>query len=236
MKSEAGMPVKEENIKKETEEPAAEAPQQNNKPRMKALVGNRASRSSELNAFRDALSSAPESVRAEFKRIDDMPSRSGKRAMKTAMINEFLKNESFETPFFKKFKTVEQECENIQEQQWVSWSQLVLAEGEASAKMQFAKQAIPMRRHPRIPADADIEEPEKYQYKLPRDLVRGTNRTVEGKQISQEHEIAEGDASTVNTQFADIIEASPTDFSMAKAKSKQSSPKDKSEDFHAEMF
>ena len=85
---------------------------------------NQSSRGSTgLNAYRNALPYAPQHVKARLAEIAAMAGRgSGKQALKSEIITEFLKNRSWNNPFFEKMRENIHSEANKSQESCLSWA------------------------------------------------------------------------------------------------------------------
>ena len=85
----------------------------------------------------------------------------------------------FDTPYFKQRRIVAKETDDIDEKEWMSWTEFESKEGYDSGLLQVEHKTVQSRPHPRLPGCHGLKYPHYLQVRRPREIERSNNRTVD---------------------------------------------------------
>ena len=120
----------------------------------------------------------PAHARAEWDNIEAMPNRgSCKNTRKKSFIAAAVDaiGQTFDSPFFNKFRTVEEVTESGSEWAWISWKKLTDEEGDDVAMEMINNGTVESRMHKNLKQDSKLKWPQTHQFRRVADV--GSNKT-----------------------------------------------------------
>ena len=197
-----------------------------------------ASRSAQINYYlSQGVPTMPESIKRRLEIIDQGPNAKKKKG---EIISEWIKHDSWVSPFFQAMKTINETTESKKFSPWVCWDEYQKREGPTVANIAWEGRhtagKLIWRLNPKISKLEDhpgVDERDLCQFKYTEESTTHAQASVSSTSMSEKHRMTPDEGNKLSNKMSDMandIASGSIASATGSVKRKQDKPKDESED------